>query len=591
MSTRSTSRSRTLKRAGAGFALALLASTVPMAANAAQVNSSSAAGKPTVGGDIKVGIFDRVLTTCYSPNVPNSALGVLKSVYEGLVERRSDGKYVPFLASAITPSNNYKTWQLKVRSGIKFSSGEALDAAAVALNLNALAGKVYLAAAAKGAAATAVHTLGSGVPFTANLKNVAVISADTVQMDLWTPQIDWLETLYASGRFFMRAPSTIADKDKCAKAGIGTGPFVFSSVAPELVKVTRNASYWRKDKAGTQLPYLKSITFKYIEQATQRVNGLKSSSLDAAQFTSAGEVKQIITVKETKNLGVIDSADTFFPTFWLNQAIEPFNNKNARLAFAHAWDVESFYKLRNCFKGKCVGAIPTSIVGPKNVMHNKAGFLKFDTKKSKAFQAAYTKDTGKKLTVQLVATTSADSKANAQAAKTILKKAGIESTLLVEDGATQVANAFPGPTQVAQGKFNPYQAYPVLLFEGEGTGFILPFLSPNVFREPGNDFLKLVPDFIAFGVSLNVTRHTDAALSALVWGAKQDTTSARAGKLKAVTKYVQENAVVVPTPTLSYTYAFNSKLKGFDKFTLAAGGAGIAMTNAGVTWTGVYVQK
>jgi ABC-type transport system substrate-binding protein len=452
---------------------------------------------------------------------------------------------------------------------------------------------VYLAAAAKGdaAAATAAHTLGSGVPFTANLKAVTVLSTDTIQMDLWTPQIDWLETLYASGRFFMRAPSTIADKTKCTSAGVGTGPFTFSSVTPELVKVTRNASYWRKDKNGTQLPYLKSITFRYIEQATQRVNGLKSSSLDAAQFTSAGEVKQIVSVKETKNLGVIDSADTFFPTFWLNQAIEPFNNKNARLAFAHAWDVESYYKLRNCFKGKCVGAIPTSIVGPKNVMYNKAGFLKFDTKKSKSFQEAYTKDTGKKLTVQLVATTSADSKANAQAAKTILKKAGIESTLLVEDGATQVANAFPGPTQVAAGKFNPYQAYPVLLFEGEGTGFILPFLSPNVFKEPGNDFLKVVPTFIAFGVGLNVTRHTDPALSGLVWDAKQDTTAARAVKLKAVTKYVQENAVVVPTPTLSYHFAFNQKLKGYDKFTLAAGGAGIPMTNAGVTWTGVYIQK
>jgi TM2 domain-containing membrane protein YozV len=76
-----------------------------------------------------------------------------------------------------------------------------------------------------------------------------------------------------------------------------------------------------------------------------------------------------------------------------------------------------------------------------------------------------------------------------------------------------------------------------------------------------------------------------------LWSAKQDITSARATKLKAVTKYVQENAVVVPIPTLNYTYAFNSKIKGFDKFTLAAGGAGIPMTNAGVNWTGVYIQK
>jgi ABC-type transport system substrate-binding protein len=225
-------------------------------------------------------------------------------------------------------------------------------------------------------------------------------------------------------------------------------------------------------------------------------------------------------------------------------------------------------------------------------MYNKAGYLKTDIKKSKQFQAAYKGDTGKDLTVELTATMSAESMANAKAVQQILKKAGIKSTINQEDGATQVAKAFPGAANAAAGKLNPYQAYPVLLFEGNGTGFILPFISPNVFKEPGNLSTTVkTPLLAAVGMALNVTRHSDTALASLVWDAKADITSARATKLKAVTKYLQENAVVVPTPTLAYTFGFSSKLQGFSKFKLASGGLGIPMTNAGINWTGVYVTK
>lgn len=589
MSTRATTKSRAIKRAALFAAVAIASASVPIAASAASV--PNAAAKPKQGGDISVGIFDQVLTTCYTPNVPNSALGVLKSVMEGLVEKKEDGTFTPFLAESFSNSADYKTWTIKLRPGIKYSNGEDLNAANVVLNLNALAGNLYLAASAKKSTAYD-HTAGSGIPFTANLKTVTAVDAMTVQMDLWTPQVDWLDTLYASGRNFMRSNSTINSKDECVGGAVGTGPFKFEKVSATEVKVVRNPNYWRKDASGTQLPYLNSITFKYVEQPTQRLNGLKTGSLDAAQFTSAGEVKQIVSVRDSKNLKSIDSSDDFYPTFWLNQGIEPFNNKNARMAFAHAWDAATYYKLRNCFKGKCVGSIPSSVVGPKNVMYNKQGYLKTDIKKSKQFQAAYKTETGKDLSVELNATMSAESLANAKAVQQILKKAGITATINQEDGATQVAKAFPGAASAAAGKLNPYQAYPVLLFEGTGTGFILPFISPNVFKEPGNLSTTVkTPLLAAVGMALNVTRHADTALATQVWDAKADITSARNTKLKAVTKYLQENAVVVPTPTLAYTFGFSSKIQGFSKFKLASGGLGIPMTNAGINWTGVYVTK
>ena len=583
MSIRATKRPGRTRRLALFTGIAVAASVIPAASHVSA--SSAAAEKPVKGGNITVGIFDQVLTTCYSPNVPNSALGVLKTVYEGLVEKSDDGKFVPFLAEAISASADFKTWTMKMRPGIKFSNGEALDAAAVVLNLQALNGDYYLKTGA-------VHTAGSGIPFTANLRKVEAASTDTVVMTLWSSQVDWLDTLYASGRFFMRAPSTIKNKDECATKGVGTGPFTFDTVTPTNVKVKRNPNYWRKDKAGTQLPYLESITFDVQQQPTQRLNGLKSGKYAAAQFTSAGEVKQILSVKGSKSLGSVDSKDVFYPTWWPNQAIEPFNNKNARLAMASAWDNESYYKLRNCFKGKCLGNIPTSVVGPNNVMYNTKGFIKYDVKKSKEYQAAYKAETGKDLTFQINATLSDESLNNAKAAQQIFAKAGINTTINQEDGATQVANAFPGLAAAAAGKLNPYQAYAVLLFEGEGTGFILPFLQQNVFSEPGNNAkTERSPLLPIAGTALNLTRHKDTALTDLVYAAKQDTTKGRDAKLKALTKYVQENAVVIPTPTLMYSFGFGKKLRGYDTFELASKKNGIPMTNAGINWTGIWVAK
>jgi len=73
--------------AGIGLALAITAMASPTT-NAAKVSA------PTQGGDITVGIFNQLLSTCFSPNAANSALGVMRTVYEGLVEQRADGTIV-----------------------------------------------------------------------------------------------------------------------------------------------------------------------------------------------------------------------------------------------------------------------------------------------------------------------------------------------------------------------------------------------------------------------------------------------------------------------------------------------------------------
>jgi ABC-type transport system substrate-binding protein len=498
------------------------------------------------------------------------------------------------VAESATPSTDYKSWTIKIRSGIKFSDGTPFDVATAIANVQATAGAFYIGAALQGK--DYAHTMGSGIPFAANFKAATAVDTSTFRIDLWNSQIDWPATMYASGRNFVRSMSDLTNATQCATKGVGTGPFKFSSVSPTETKVTKNTSYWRKDKDGVQLPYLNSITFKYVNQPTQRVNGLKAGTLDAAQFSSAGEIKQILNVKENSSLQMIESRYDYYAMSMFNHAIAPFDKLSARLAVAYAYDSAAYYKARNCFKNKCLGAIPTSVVGPSNVMYNKAGFITYNLAKAKENLAKYKTETGKDLTFTLPADPSSESQAGAKSFAQIMKKAGITVNISTEDTATITANAFPSPKT---GQTNPYQMYPTTLFEGTGTEFTLPFIQSNSFNAPGNLFLAGLTAknaalgfvFKNFGALINPSRLNDKALDTLVWKAQFDTASTRTANLKAVTKYLQENAVVLPGPTLGYATGMSKKLKGWDKFILASGGAGIPMTNAGLNWTGVYLEK
>jgi ABC-type transport system substrate-binding protein len=583
-------RSRRVRQIAVGLGLALAVSTVGVSgSSAAKVQVTKKAG-----GDITVGVFNQLLTTCFTPNASNSALGIMKTVYEGFFERRIDGQIVPYLAESVTPSADYKSWTIKIRPGVKFHDGSDFNVAAAVANVQATAGAFYIGAILQGR--DYAHTLGSGVPFAANFRAATAINTTSFRIDLWNSQVDWPATMYASGRNFVRSLSDLTNVTQCSSKGVGTGPFKFEKVSPTETKVVKNTSYWRKDKAGEQLPYLNSITFKYVNQATQRVNGLKSGTLDAAQFTSAGEIKQILNVQENKNLQLIQSRYDYYAMSMFNHAIEPFNKLNARLAVAYAYDSAAYYKARNCFKNKCLGAIPTSIVGPSNVMFNKAGFITYNLAKAKQYATAYKAETGKALTFTLPADPSSESQAGAKTFAQIMKKAGITVNIATEDTATITAKAFPTPSS---GQVNPYQMYPTTLFEGTGAEFTLPFIQSNSFNAPGNLFLggltrssaALGFVFKNFGAVINPSRLNDPALDALVWKAQFDTTNSRRANLKAVTKYVQEQAVVLPGPTLGYATGLSKKLKGWDKFTLASGGAGIPMTNAGINFTGVYLEK
>ena len=582
-------RSRRVRQIAIGLGLALAVSTVG-------VSGSSAAKVPAntkAGGDITVVQWDQLLSRCYSPNPGNGAQAIQKSVFEGLFEQKADGKMVPFLAESATPSNNYKTWKIKIRKGIKFHDGTDLTAAVVALNLNTIQGATYLSnPVAFG------HTAGSGIAFFGNIKLIGGVTAsgDTVTVELMNSRTDFIQSAYASGRFYMRSQRSILDKTTCDQNPAGTGPFKWSGAFnTDTIKVVKNENYWRKDAAGNKLPYLNSITFKYVSSATARANAVRSGSADLAMFASGTDAKQMASLLKDRKVKSQLSANNYYPVIGPNQAIAPFDNKTARMALAYATDQASFFKARNCVNGRCFGEVRDSIVGKQNIMYNKAGYIKYNLAKAKAAVKAYEKETGKKFEFSInVAVGDSGGMDNAKFWVAMWKKAGM--TVKINNSYTSaelIAKVYPDATAVAQGKLNPFQLTSINVYENRGTDFIQPFLPTNIFTEPGNNKAAQTGGAVlAIGAQLQPLRHKDKTLDALIWTASSETNAAKQkAAWKAVTKYIQENAYNIPVPGQQYGVFLNKKLMGTDRFILASGGQGIAMSNFGVNYTGAYLQK
>ena len=564
-------RSRRVRQIAIGLGLALAVSTVGVSgSSAAKVQADTKSG-----GDITVGIFDTFPGWGPKDNPANSSLMAAKTMYETLFELNADGRYVPYLAQSITPSADFKVWTLKLRSGITFHDNEKFDAAAVKANLDASNGVQILTIGLANSACTAGTNLG----FYSNILKSTVIDSLTLQINLHLANSEMPETLYASGRAFMRSPKQLTDPTKCGTTPIGTGPFKMKAWSQTEMTVVKNTTYWRKDSAGVQLPYLNSIKFVYAKESAQRANGVKSGTFDAVQMTSASDSKQMKSLRSNSSLQKLNSGAFWYPSIWFNTSIAPFNVKDCRLAVSAAIDRAQYVKVR--LNG--VGEVATSVVGKNNDMYNKAGFQGFDLAKAKTLaKTCSTALGGKPLEFTFPTDTSSDSQANTTFLKNQLAKAGITMNIKVEETAVIIKNAVP----------QTYQAMSLLLNEAKGSGFVLPFWVSDNFGPASPNPLTKVPTLAPLGKILNLSKTNDAALDAALFAARGEGNAAKkAAGYKAATKIVQENGYSTAIATTEYDMVVNKKLKGIDGLPLLSGGKAKAMANYGINFTGVYIQK
>lgn len=557
------------KRLGAALSVALIGST--LAATGTQAAPKPDATAPKYGGSVTMLIDGSIAGHCFQNALPGGPLGASRSIYESLVERTNKGKYVGYLAKSFTTPDN-KVWTINLRPNIKYSNGEAFNAASVKQNIDI----------GRGALTTYLST---GVGVNSNILQVDVVDDLTVRVTLERPDNDFLGLMYRAGRYVMRAPAQIADKATCSTKPIGTGPFMLESFTPDQQVVVRNPNYWRKDGKGRQLPYLDKITFLVVKEASQRAASVRTGRGDAGFFVQGDATFTNDLAKRKSLVTGYKSTKTAWGQWMpnVNKAGSPFKYQNCRLAAAYSIDWKNYNKVR--LKG--TGDYSGSVVGKSHIMYTTKGAPKYDLKKAKEYLAKCNTDLGAAapMKITLYADTSTQSQNNTKFIQKSMEKAGILfNSPFIGESALLVSKIYKG----GGNDFDFAEGTPA---EGGSPGYVIPFFVSKAFMTgtvnpiANTSYGKIYNTVIALG------NHTDTKVDDLIYAAQAETNAKKAKtKWQAATKYIQEQGYAIPAVHGGFQVYVNnkSKLRGIGTLKMPGGQLADIVETKGFEWTGIW---
>ena len=561
-------------------------------ATAVKLNLDYATGKKSYETAIAAATALQTNPTFIALKAQLATGGQLSSITAGLPGLTADALALPLSNATGLAASGLLGFYAAVGT---FASGGKIDLGLKAKGMSSGIGQLEIKADTAWGATT--YQLSTSTAFNGNIKAVTAVDSLTVKVDLVRAQNDFPNTLYASGRFFMRSPAQfINGKTVCSQKPIGTGPFKVAddyklSNTDELV-VYKNPTYWRTDPVTkAKLPYLDQITFTNVKEASQRAAAVRKGTYAAAMFTSATEGTFIKDLRLRKSVVTeFKSRAEYFPSLWLNQGKtgSPFASKNARLAVLSCIDRVNFVKVRT--KGE--GEVANSLVGPTNIMYTTRGFQKFSVTASKGYVAAWQAEAGnagKTLEFTYPSDVSTASQANAKFLQSTWAKCGIKANITVEESAQIIAKTFNSSKSGADQ--NAYDAISILLLEGTDVSFNLPFLLSNAI-ETGS---QAAPWSGTVGSVLSLNHPTVAAAKtsddALKAGQASASRSVAKLKYQEAIAYLQTEGFMGAIQRQYYTFFANKKsgiVASIGKLQLVKGKTQRIVTNWGIDWTGVH---
>ena len=187
--------------------------------------------------------------------------------------------YVPGLAEVWTTGADRRSVDIRLRDGLKFSDGQPLTSSDVAFTMEATYDERNRAEAFRYALLINGKPIAVKVIDDRNLQFVfpeTIAAPDNYLYNIAALPRSALEAEHKAGRFSeawkITSPPTSV---------VSCGPFmVASAAAAERIVLKRNPHYWKRDAAGTQLPYLDELTLEVVPDANQARVGLDQATID-----------------------------------------------------------------------------------------------------------------------------------------------------------------------------------------------------------------------------------------------------------------------------------------------------------------------
>ena len=337
----------------------------------------------------------------------NGSIWIYVNLWETMTISAADGRDVePWIAESWEQSKDKLTWTFKIKEGVKFSDGSPMTSEDIKFSLD-----------------EASSTKGGWEFINSAIKQVTAPDPTTLVIETkyaWAPL---LADLACPNNGIV--PKDYGGKSKTAyyDAPVGTGPFMWGEWKKGTsTTLKKNPHHWRKDSAGTQLPYLDQVVWSVVADDNTRnvqVQGGQAQINENPPFS---------TVSQLQGSGKVDV--TLFPStrtdyILMNEKVNYFQDQNVRLAISYAIDRESLIKAILFGNGTAANSLfmPTVPFYDKNTPGQT-----YDMDKAKAALAASKYPNGFSIVWSAMSGDSTDA-AIAQVLQASLKELGITMSI------------------------------------------------------------------------------------------------------------------------------------------------------------------
>ena len=269
-----------------------------------------------------------------------TAFGMLYAIHDAVLRPLPGHRIGSSLAESWTESADGRTYEFRLRPGLRFHNGDPLTSDDVKFSFERY----------KGAGARVLQE---------RVQQVEVVSPLVVRFHLREPWPDFL-TFYgtsatAAGLVVPKQYVTRVGDDGFRKHPIGAGPYRFVRHTPGVeVVLDANRDYWR------HAPHVSRFTMKSVPDGTTRVAMVKNGEADIAVALEAEDADsarkdlrlQLVATRHA-SIAWIEFADQWDPT-------SPWADRRLRLAVNHALDRHAINQ------SACLGyCVPTGVIVPR----------------------------------------------------------------------------------------------------------------------------------------------------------------------------------------------------------------------------------
>jgi peptide/nickel transport system substrate-binding protein len=285
------------------------------------MTAAIAAGGPAPSGRVVIAWHVTISPSWFDPSTAPPQItpfGMLYAIHDALVRPYLGKKMGPSLAESWEESEDGKTYEFKLRPGLKFHNGDPVTTEDVKFSFERY----------QGAGATTLKD---------HVGEVEIVDPRVVRFHLKQPWPDFMTfygtTASAAGIVVPKNYLAQVGEDGFKKHPIGAGPYKFVSNKPGVeVELEAYPDYWRR------VPNVKTLVMRSVPEATTRAVMLKTGEADIAFALDGPDAEDL---KRDPSLQIV--ATKHASIFWIEFADQwdpksPWHDQRLRLAVNYALD-------------------------------------------------------------------------------------------------------------------------------------------------------------------------------------------------------------------------------------------------------------